>query len=79
LPRLALLRDRLKDRQPELPPMRTHLETGTEYVALGEPDRLTGSAERDAQAAFLRRTSPAASTPAIRSGEDGPNSDVQIP
>lgn len=38
LPRLALLRDRLKDYRPELPSMRTPLGRGSEYATLGEPD-----------------------------------------
>jgi glycosyltransferase involved in cell wall biosynthesis len=38
LPRLALLRDRLKDYWPQLPTMRTHLGAGTGYVSLGETD-----------------------------------------
>lgn len=38
LPRLALLRDRLKDYRPELPPLRTQLGTGAEYVTLGALD-----------------------------------------
>ena len=40
LPRLALLRDRLKDYRPQLPAMRTHLGAGTGYVGLGESDRV---------------------------------------
>lgn len=62
LPRLALLRNRLKDYWPELPRF--------EYVTPNAPDRPTGTPERDAQAAFfLRRTSRAA---------DGSGVDVQI-
>jgi glycosyltransferase involved in cell wall biosynthesis len=38
LPRLALLRDRLKEYRPELPPMRMPLGTETELVTLGPPD-----------------------------------------
>ena len=38
LPRLALLRDRLKDYRPALPSLRTPLGTGSEYTTLGEPD-----------------------------------------
>jgi hypothetical protein len=38
LPRLAQLRDRLRDYRPELPSMRTHLGAGTGYVTLGETD-----------------------------------------
>jgi glycosyltransferase involved in cell wall biosynthesis len=77
LPHLALLRDRLKDYQPQLPSMRMQLGTGIEDATLGELDDLAGSPERDAQAAFLRST--AVSTPANRSADDGPDSDVQIP
>jgi glycosyltransferase involved in cell wall biosynthesis len=55
LPRLALLRERLKEYQPGLPAMRTPLGSGCEYAMLGEPDRLAGSRERDAQAAFFLR------------------------
>ena len=46
LPRLALLRDRLKDYRPELPPMRTQLGAGAEYVTLGDPTDQTGRPER---------------------------------
>jgi hypothetical protein len=38
LPRLAQLRDRLRDYRPQLPSMRTHLGAGTGYVTLGETD-----------------------------------------
>jgi len=76
LPRLALLRDRLKDYRPELAAMRTPLGTDFEHVMPGAPDRPTGSPECDAQAAFfLRRTSPAAATPV----DDSSGNDVQIP
>ncbi|HEY1431594.1 MAG TPA: glycosyltransferase family A protein [Stellaceae bacterium] len=78
LSRLALLRDRLKDYQPQLPSMRMQLGTGTKYATLGELDDLAGSPEREVQAAFFLR-SPTASTSANRSAEDGPDSDVQIP
>ena len=75
LPRLAGLRERLKDYRPELPSMRTPLGTGSEYATLGEPDRVTGSPVRDAQAAlFLRRT---AATPVMPIPSD--STDVQIP
>lgn len=51
LPRLALLRERLKDYRPELPRMRTPL--GAEFVPLGEPVHIAGSAKREGQAAFF--------------------------
>jgi hypothetical protein len=74
LPRLRLLQARLKDYSPQLPLVRTYLRNGTEYMTLGEPD-LARSPGSDVQAAvFLRRTSSA-----TRSGDDGPDSDVQIP
>ena len=47
LPRLALLRDRLKEYRPEMPAMRMRLGIGAEYVTLGGPDAWTGSPERD--------------------------------
>jgi glycosyltransferase involved in cell wall biosynthesis len=70
LPRLALLRNRLKDYWPALPSMRTPVGPRFEYVTPDAPDHPAGSPERDAQAAFfLRRTSCAA---------DGSGADVQI-
>jgi hypothetical protein len=70
LPRLALLRDRVGEYQPELPGTRTPLGSGSEYATLGEPDDLAGSPERDAQAAFFLR--------GISTG-DRSGKDVQIP
>jgi glycosyltransferase involved in cell wall biosynthesis len=83
LPRLALLRDRLKEYRPELPAMRTLLGAETEYVVLSAQDCQTDREERDAQAAFfLRRTAPTALTPSAPtpdwSSDDGSGKDVQI-
>jgi glycosyltransferase involved in cell wall biosynthesis len=83
LPRLTLLRDRLKEYRPELPAMRTLLGAETEYLILGARACQTDREERDAQAAFfLRRTAPTALTPSAPtpdwSADDGSGKDVQI-
>jgi hypothetical protein len=75
LPRLALLRDRLKEYRPELPAMRTLLGAEIEYVIPDAEDGQTDPGKRNCQAAFfLRRTAP---TPDWTS-DDGSGKDVQI-
>ena len=70
-PRLALLREQLKDYRPGLPGLRTPLGARTEFVTPADPGSYAGSTERNDQAAFfLRGASPAA-------GSSG--ADVQMP
>jgi hypothetical protein len=80
LPRLALLRQRLKEYRPELPSMRTLLGAETNHVILGAQDCQAGPENSDAQAAFfLRRKAAAASTPTPNwTGDDGSGKDIQI-
>jgi glycosyltransferase involved in cell wall biosynthesis len=54
-PRLALLRERLKDYRPGLPGLRTPLGARAELVTPVEPGSDPGSTERNDQAAFLLR------------------------
>jgi len=71
LPRLAVLRERLKEYQPMLPALRTPLGAGAELVTPPEPGPYSDSTERNDQAAFfLRATSP---------GADSSRADVQMP